>query len=81
MNLRPPHADDYYDGGATKKRSDASHPWTWPYLGRGLNYYGSKELCLPHGKPFAVVGSVDHSLCVRDALPPKSGQGQAQPRE
>ncbi|KAF9277436.1 hypothetical protein BGZ88_001172, partial [Linnemannia elongata] len=25
------------------RKSDASHPWSWLFLGRGLNYYSSKE--------------------------------------
>jgi hypothetical protein len=80
----PTHADDYYYGGATK-RIDASHPWTWPYLSRGLNCYGSKETnnyVYLMGNP--LLWCVDHSLHVHDALPPKSGQtfqGQAQPRD
>ncbi|KAG0240358.1 hypothetical protein BGX31_002030 [Mortierella sp. GBA43] len=39
----PVHMDDYHYGGATKQRHDSSHPWTWAFLSRGLNYYSSKE--------------------------------------
>ncbi|KAG0052078.1 hypothetical protein BGZ83_003011 [Gryganskiella cystojenkinii] len=38
----PIHLDDF-NSGQTKKKSDESSPWTWPFLNRGLNYYSSKE--------------------------------------
>ncbi|KAF9419991.1 hypothetical protein BGZ94_009254 [Podila epigama] len=38
----PVHAGEYYSG-QTKKRSDESQPWSWPFLNRGLNYFSSKE--------------------------------------
>ncbi|KAK3839713.1 MAG: Dolichyl-phosphate-mannose-protein mannosyltransferase-domain-containing protein [Linnemannia gamsii] len=40
------HTDDYSPttkGGSKSRKSDASHPWSWLFLGRGLNYYSSKE--------------------------------------
>ncbi|KAG0273522.1 hypothetical protein BGZ95_010675 [Linnemannia exigua] len=39
------HADDYSPTakGSKTRKSDASHPWSWLFLGRGLNYYSSKE--------------------------------------
>ncbi|KAF9206587.1 hypothetical protein BGZ59_011602, partial [Podila verticillata] len=37
----PVHADFY--NGQTKKSSDESLPWSWPFLNRGLNYFSSKE--------------------------------------
>ncbi|KAG0082271.1 hypothetical protein BGZ92_011847 [Podila epicladia] len=37
----PVHGDFY--NGQTKKNSDESLPWTWPFLNRGLNYFSSKE--------------------------------------
>lgn len=36
----PIHGDDL---GQSKKKSDESSPWSWPFLNRGLNYYSSKE--------------------------------------
>ncbi|GJJ68377.1 dolichyl-phosphate-mannose-protein mannosyltransferase [Entomortierella parvispora] len=36
----PIHGDDI---GQSKKKSDESSPWSWPFLSRGLNYYSSKE--------------------------------------
>ncbi|KAG0212290.1 hypothetical protein BGX33_003736 [Mortierella sp. NVP41] len=50
-DLSPPfHAShDYYTytsntrGSKKRRRADASHPWSRLFLGRGLNYYSSKE--------------------------------------
>ncbi|KAF8930065.1 hypothetical protein BGZ58_008501 [Dissophora ornata] len=39
----PIHTDNYYYSGVTKKKREESHPLTWPFLNRGLNYYSSKE--------------------------------------
>ncbi|GJJ77085.1 dolichyl-phosphate-mannose-protein mannosyltransferase [Entomortierella parvispora] len=34
----PVHGDEQ-----TRRPSDESHPWTWPLMRRGMNYYASKE--------------------------------------
>ncbi|KAF9434893.1 hypothetical protein BGZ76_007237 [Entomortierella beljakovae] len=39
----PYHADNIYQSGSTKRNRDESHPWSWPFLNRGLNYYVSRE--------------------------------------
>ncbi|KAF8945614.1 hypothetical protein BGZ47_002327 [Haplosporangium gracile] len=36
------HSHNHSDSRKFRK-SDASHPWSWLFLGRGLNYYSSKE--------------------------------------
>ncbi|KAG0282398.1 hypothetical protein BGZ96_000525, partial [Linnemannia gamsii] len=43
----PLHSHNYdhssFSTNSKSRKSDASHPWTWLFLGRGLNYYSSKE--------------------------------------
>ncbi|KAF9305014.1 hypothetical protein BGZ74_011671 [Mortierella antarctica] len=41
-DLNSPVHGDFYNG-QTKKSSDESLPWSWPFLNRGLNYFSSKE--------------------------------------
>ncbi|KAG0035278.1 hypothetical protein BGZ81_010591 [Podila clonocystis] len=41
-DLSSPVHGDFYNG-QTKKSSDESLPWSWPFLNRGLNYFSSKE--------------------------------------
>ncbi|KAG0332310.1 hypothetical protein BG000_010128, partial [Podila horticola] len=41
-DLSSPVHGDFYNG-QSKKSSDESLPWSWPFLNRGLNYFSSKE--------------------------------------